>query len=67
MPLPVTLPASIPVVRYKVFSRVSPLYHMDYVQCLGNETLLISCYHRGIDKNYYYCRENAEVMCNSKF
>ena len=63
----VTLTASIPVVRNKVLSRVSPMYHLDLVQCQGDENLLISCPHRRIYNNYYYCRENAEVMCNSKF
>ena len=43
------------------------MYHLDLVQCQGDENLLISCSHRRIYNNYYYCHENAEVMCNSKF
>ena len=62
-------PVSIPLLRYRVLSNRQLFYHLDDVDCRGNESMLSECGHRGIGvlRSCVVRQEEAGVICNSKF
>ena len=44
------------------------LYHLDNVNCNGDESTLSECEHRGVGVQYCFIRdEEAGVICSCKF
>ena len=63
----ISLPASYPLLRHSAPEEDALNFHLDNVQCSGNESTLSECDHPGI--GFHGCRQAAEeagVVCSSK-
>ena len=60
---------SVPLLRHRVVSNRQLFYHLDDVNCIGNESMLSECTHRGIGvlRSCVVRQDEAGVVCNSKF
>ena len=57
-------PVSIPIRSHPVLSNTLLFYHLDNVDCSGNESILSNCSHNGVGfHNCYVRREEAGVVC----
>ena len=60
--------AFIPLMSHPVLTDDSLFYHLDDVECTGNENRLSDCTHGGIGvHNCFERAEEAGVICNSRF
>ena len=63
-----TLSASAPLQRHRVFSNETLFYHLDDVECSGNENTLSQCGHSGVGFHSCLVRQHeAGVTCESRF
>ena len=64
-PFPHNTTASFPL-RHITTLTVSPAYHLDNVDCGGNERMLSDCKHRGIGVHDCSPGKEAGVTCNGE-
>ena len=62
-----TLLASIPLQSHPVLSNGSLFFHLDDVDCVGNESMLSECNNKGVGLHNCDVRfESAGVICSSE-
>ena len=64
-PFPHNTTASFPL-RHTTTLTVSPAYHLDNVDCRGNESMLSDCKHGGIGVHNCFPGKEAGVTCNGE-